>query len=172
MHESPFLQQFVDEGRRDGELRAMRRAVLGVISLRLADPVPLDVRLAVEGANDLATLDRWHGFAVTSPTLDAFRLQVSAKNDSTGSGRRESQFLKQFVDEGRRQGELRAGRWTVLNAISLRLAKRVPEQVHLAVEVTRDPEVLRRWHQLAVTCPTLDEFLSQVSAKNGSAASS
>jgi hypothetical protein len=76
MRESQLLQQFLDEGK----VRGIRASVLRVLNRRLADPVPEEVRLAVEGTNDPDILGQWLDLASTCQDLDAFRAAISRPN--------------------------------------------------------------------------------------------
>ena len=59
--------------RRQGELKGIietaRAKLLKVVRLRLQDPVPETIRLAVEGTNDPDVLDRWFDVALSAKTL-------------------------------------------------------------------------------------------------------
>jgi hypothetical protein len=55
VRESQYLKSFEDRG----EVKRARVDVLRGLGLRLGGPVPEPIRLAIEGTNDLQTLDRW-----------------------------------------------------------------------------------------------------------------
>jgi hypothetical protein len=114
-----------------------------------AEGEPDEERRAVYG--DLART-----FAELTPALVAWQQALE------GWQMRESQFLKGYIERGKLQG----WREAVLDLISPRLANPVPEEVRLAVEGTNDPDTLRRWHRLAETCQTLDEFLAGMAPAN------
>jgi hypothetical protein len=59
VRESQYSKSIEARGEHRGELRARRADLLKVLGLKLKSPAPEPVRLAIEGTNDLATLDRW-----------------------------------------------------------------------------------------------------------------
>jgi hypothetical protein len=69
MRESTVINEWIDEGR----LKERRANLLRFIRSRFRDPVPSDVREAVEGQKDLNVLGRWYDIADTADSLDAFR---------------------------------------------------------------------------------------------------
>jgi hypothetical protein len=75
--------QFVNSWRREGEIRGVlltsRANLLKVVRLRLKDPVPESIRLAVEGTNDPEVLDRWLEAALTATSLAKFRAAMRKK---------------------------------------------------------------------------------------------
>jgi hypothetical protein len=78
MKESQYIRGWLNEGKKEGIVEARRADLLKVLQLRLNDPIPDEVFLAVEGTNDPHTLDRWLGAAVQAGTWAEFR--ASMKN--------------------------------------------------------------------------------------------
>ncbi|MGL4549684.1 MAG: hypothetical protein ACRC33_00745 [Gemmataceae bacterium] len=74
--ESAYINSFIKRGRDDGELRKARSFLLKALG-RLQNPVPESVRLAVEGTNDVATLDRWFRVAVRAENLSDVRREMN-----------------------------------------------------------------------------------------------
>jgi hypothetical protein len=73
MRESQYIKRWEKVGEDRGILLTKREYLLEAVKLRLADPVPEAIRLAIEGTNDLQTLDRWYQAALTSRTLAQLR---------------------------------------------------------------------------------------------------
>jgi hypothetical protein len=73
MQESQVINGWIRTGEVKGELNKARGDVLRLVRRRLADPVPEDIRLAIEGTNDLDVLTRWFDAATDAETLDKFR---------------------------------------------------------------------------------------------------
>lgn len=73
MSESQYIKTFVLRGREEGVVIARRSDLLKAVRLRLQDPVPEPIRLAVEGTNDPDTLDRWFEVAITAGSLAELR---------------------------------------------------------------------------------------------------
>ena len=61
------------EGKHEGVIEARRADLLETVRVRLQDPVPEPIRLAIEGTNDPDTLTRWFRAALTVQTLDELR---------------------------------------------------------------------------------------------------
>jgi hypothetical protein len=59
MKESQYIKGWLNEGELRGTVKRGREDLLAVLSERIPDPIPEEVRLAVEGTNDLDTLGRW-----------------------------------------------------------------------------------------------------------------
>jgi hypothetical protein len=59
VRESQYILGWLRDGEAKGKLLKSRAVILKAIQLRLADPVPEDIRLAVEGTNDLTILEQW-----------------------------------------------------------------------------------------------------------------
>jgi hypothetical protein len=73
MRESQYIKKWESVGEDRGSLRTKRADLLNVVKFRLEDPVPEPIRLAIEGTNDLNTLDRWLQAAATLDTIVEFR---------------------------------------------------------------------------------------------------
>ncbi len=72
MKESQLVNEVKREGALEGQLKAQRTDLLKVIRVRLANPVPEPIRLAVEGTNDPETLSRWFDLALTKSSIREF----------------------------------------------------------------------------------------------------
>ncbi|HYT95194.1 MAG TPA: hypothetical protein VEL76_41135 [Gemmataceae bacterium] len=59
MRESQLSKTIEAEGEHKGEVKRSRAYVLEGLRLKFGSPVPEPIRLAIEGTNDLAALDRW-----------------------------------------------------------------------------------------------------------------
>jgi hypothetical protein len=70
VRESQYLKSFEDRGEAKGLVKRAQADLLTGLRLKFGSPVPEPVRLAIEGTNDLARLDRWFQalFAVSSWT--------------------------------------------------------------------------------------------------------
>jgi hypothetical protein len=79
VQESQVVLRWVREGMLKGELQAMHRNRVQVLQVRLQTPLPEDLRLAIEGTNDLDTLSRWLEVAATADSLDGFRAAVASR---------------------------------------------------------------------------------------------
>ncbi|HKI35333.1 MAG TPA: hypothetical protein VKA46_25975 [Gemmataceae bacterium] len=73
MKESQYIKGWLNEGESKGLVKARRADLLTVLSERIPDPVPEELRLAVEGTNDLDTLQRWLRAAARSHSWADFR---------------------------------------------------------------------------------------------------
>ncbi len=76
MRESQTIKGWMREGAEIAELRLMRTNLLEAIELRLEDPVPETIRLAVEGTNDTSKLKLWYRAALTTETIRELRKQM------------------------------------------------------------------------------------------------
>jgi hypothetical protein len=76
VRESPYLKSFEDKGRQEGELRARRADVIKGLSLKLKSAVPEPIRLAIEGTNDLDTLNRWFEALFEVESWDEFQKRM------------------------------------------------------------------------------------------------
>jgi hypothetical protein len=56
-----------------GEVRARRADILRLLQFRLGTPAPEPIRLAIEGTNDLGTLDRWFDAALSVTSWTGFQ---------------------------------------------------------------------------------------------------
>jgi hypothetical protein len=70
---SMIIDGWIGEGVDKGRLQEKRAAVLRVMGRRLRQDVPEPIRLAVEGTNDLATLDKWLDAAADADNLADLR---------------------------------------------------------------------------------------------------
>ena len=64
------------EGAEIAELRTKREDLLKAVRLRLANPVPETIRLAVEGTNDLSRLELCYDTALTAKTVSELRKEM------------------------------------------------------------------------------------------------
>jgi hypothetical protein len=71
--ESQLILGWIEKGRREGELRIQRTYLQQAVRARLADPVPENVRAAIEGTSDMSILDRWFDAALVVSTLEELR---------------------------------------------------------------------------------------------------
>jgi hypothetical protein len=69
---SVSIKRWEKVGEDRATLQTRREVLLEAVTLRLEDPVPEPIRLAIEGTNDLATLLRWHRAALTVGTIADF----------------------------------------------------------------------------------------------------
>jgi hypothetical protein len=63
--ESQTVLNVQKRGAAKAEVETLRATTLEVVEVRLANPVPESIRLAIEGTNDPQTLRRWHRLALT-----------------------------------------------------------------------------------------------------------
>lgn len=80
MKESVVITGWINEGKQVGIVEKARAVLLKVLRVRFQDPVPESVRVAIEGTNDPATLDRWFDAALTANTLAEFRAAMPLDN--------------------------------------------------------------------------------------------
>jgi hypothetical protein len=73
VRESQYSKTIEARGEIKGELRARRADMLRVLQSRLGSPVPEPIRLAIEGTNDLAILDRWFDAALAAASWADFQ---------------------------------------------------------------------------------------------------
>jgi hypothetical protein len=73
MQESQYIKQWLNEGELKGVVKRGRADLLKLLRAKLHDPVPEEVRLAIEGTNDPDTLDRWYDAALQAGTWPDFR---------------------------------------------------------------------------------------------------
>jgi hypothetical protein len=73
VRESQIILDWKREGRQEGEVEKARTYLLRLIQGKFENPVSDVLRLAIEGTNDLDTLDRWFDAAVAASTLAEFR---------------------------------------------------------------------------------------------------
>jgi hypothetical protein len=72
VRESQYLKSF--EAR--GEVKRARADLLEGLSLKMRSGVPEPIRLAIEGTNDLNTLNRWFQALFTANSWDEFQTQM------------------------------------------------------------------------------------------------
>jgi hypothetical protein len=76
MRESQTIKGWMREGAEIAELRVMRACLLKVIRVKLEDPVPETIRLAIERTNDVSELDLWYEVALKAKSLADIRKQM------------------------------------------------------------------------------------------------
>jgi hypothetical protein len=76
MTESPTVNSWIHKGELQGIVKKGRADVLKVLEKKLRQPVPEAIRLAVEGTNDPATLERWLDAALEVASYAEFRARV------------------------------------------------------------------------------------------------
>jgi hypothetical protein len=76
--ESQLILGWKREGMLEGEVKTRRGDVLKVLQVRLANPVPEPVRVAVEGTNDPDILGRWLELAATAGDFDEFLRAIAS----------------------------------------------------------------------------------------------
>jgi hypothetical protein len=64
---------WIERGRAKGELIGARTMLLLCIRVRLVDPVPDDIALAIECANDPQILDEWFKVAIRVQDITELR---------------------------------------------------------------------------------------------------
>jgi hypothetical protein len=76
MRESQYIKSWERVGEQRAELRTQRANLLKAVKLRLEDPVPEPIRLAIEGTNDLSKLETWYDAALTVDTIAELRKEM------------------------------------------------------------------------------------------------
>lgn len=76
MQESTVVQGWINRGVQKEAVSARRAWLQETIRTRLQDPVPEPIRLAIEGTNDIAVLDRWFKVALTAGTMADLRSEM------------------------------------------------------------------------------------------------
>jgi hypothetical protein len=79
MRESEIIKDWMRQGAEVAELRTMRTALLTAVEVRLQNPVPEAIRLAVEGTNDLRKLQEWYRAALTAETIADLRKHIQVE---------------------------------------------------------------------------------------------
>jgi hypothetical protein len=79
VRESQLILGWRREGKQEGIVEARRDDLLRFIRALLQDPVPDDIRLAIEGTNDPDTLVRWIDAALASRSLAEFVAALTAQ---------------------------------------------------------------------------------------------
>ena len=87
METSSVVEEWREQGRVQGRKQGLdqgreviRAFVIDTLKAKLSDPVPEDVRQAVSGESDFATLTRWVAHASTAATIEAFRNAIKSKS--------------------------------------------------------------------------------------------
>ncbi|MBY0228661.1 MAG: hypothetical protein K2W96_05210 [Gemmataceae bacterium] len=75
--ESVMIEGWKSEGREEGELLTMRRALCDALQTRLRVAVPEALRHAIEGSNDLKKLHEWFLAALVASDLADFRTRMN-----------------------------------------------------------------------------------------------
>ena len=70
MRTQQTFEEFKEETRRDGALKARRQDVLECLEVRELDLTP-EFRERIESCDDAEQLSRWHRRAITAETVDA-----------------------------------------------------------------------------------------------------
>jgi hypothetical protein len=73
VRESQYLKSFEDRGKHLGAVERAHADLLRVLRARLGTPIPEPIRLAIEGTNDLAILDRWFDAALAAASWADFQ---------------------------------------------------------------------------------------------------
>jgi hypothetical protein len=79
VRESQYLKSFELKGRQEGEVARARADVLDGLQLKFKMPVPEPIRLAIEGTNDLNTLDRWFHTLFQVDSWEEFQARLSPR---------------------------------------------------------------------------------------------
>src|SRR5262249_34290475 len=79
MRESQLSKTIEAEGERKGELKRARADLLRTLQSRLGTPTPEAIRLAIEGTNDLTTVDRWYDIAWATPSWADFQAAMRSE---------------------------------------------------------------------------------------------
>lgn len=77
VRESQVILRWKREGKQEGLLEARQADLISVLEARLQIALPPELRNAIEGTNDLATLSRWLKNAATASSLDEFRAALT-----------------------------------------------------------------------------------------------
>jgi hypothetical protein len=78
---------------------------------------------------------------------------------------KESQYIRGWLNEGKKEGLVEARRAALLKLVRAKLRDPVPEEVSLAVEGTNDPDTLDRWFDAALQAANWADFRAVL--KNG-----
>ena len=76
MLESQLILGVLKRGKEEGRVETRRAYIEEFIRSRLADPVPEDIFLAIEGTNDPTILDRWFKLAIEVSDVAEFRKRM------------------------------------------------------------------------------------------------
>lgn len=80
MRESQVIKGWMDEGKQIGVVETQRAFLLETLRARFQDPLSETVRVAIDGTNDPATLERWFKAALRANTLAEFRAAMPLDN--------------------------------------------------------------------------------------------
>jgi hypothetical protein len=83
---------------------------------------------------------------------------VNGQQGLEGQEMLESQVINGWMERGRIQGMVNAGRANLLKVLRAYLPEPVPESVRLAIEGTNDPDTLDRWLDAALEVQNWAEF--------------
>lgn len=75
--------EVVLEWQREAEIERSHKLILRLLELRHRQAVPADLEATVTASNDLEELSRWFDLAVTTDTLEAFRIALTAAQSAT-----------------------------------------------------------------------------------------
>ena len=76
MTESPLVNKWQEEARREARIETGMEVVRPAIYLRFGTPVPADLDEQLAAIKNKAEVDRWFDASQTAPSLDAFRAAV------------------------------------------------------------------------------------------------
>jgi hypothetical protein len=77
MRESQYLKSFEDRGKSQGEVHGRRASLLEGLRLKFKSEVPEPVRLAIEGTNDVGTIQRWFQVLFSVDSWADFQKQMN-----------------------------------------------------------------------------------------------
>lgn len=75
--ESTYIKSWELVGEQRAELRTKRADLMTAVQVRLQNPVPEAIRLAIEGTTDLGTLESWYRAALTAEKIADFRKEMN-----------------------------------------------------------------------------------------------
>jgi hypothetical protein len=78
VRESQLVLEWQREARMEAEVRTKRMDLLEVLRARFPAGLPEEVRLAIDGTNDLTILARWLIVAATASSLADFRKAMNS----------------------------------------------------------------------------------------------
>jgi hypothetical protein len=76
MRESQYIKSWERVGEERAELRTQRASLLRLIRVRVQDPVPDAIKLAIEGTNDLSKLESWFDAAALVGSIAELRKEM------------------------------------------------------------------------------------------------
>lgn len=77
VRESQYSKTIEARGEHKGEVKRARAYLLEGLEIRLGSPTPEPIRLAIEGTNDVETLNRWFRLMFTVDSWAEFQAQVA-----------------------------------------------------------------------------------------------